>query len=683
MVNQQKVRIITLAEEVLPQIEEVVNLIQERKLAVLCGAGISINPPSNLPSAIAIRKEIIRKLVKDYDNLNKTTRKKLEGRSVDEKNKKNKCHPQQSDFPFEAFIQIVDKHASILSRLLKIFNTGQPNKNHILLANLIKNGYIRELMTTNFDSKIEEALKKSSGDRNERGKEGIAFKVFSKESDFLNLLKTKRLGGKIPVIMKVHGTVEDKESIRATLESVSKKELREARTQILRYFFQESEHDILILGYSLSDEFDINPVLRSLESKNRIFIIKHLRKDSKEQPSICSLADPFKKFKGTIIKSNTEEIIDYIWSKFVNKPWKKSLANEDWVQIIEEWNQGLRAWQRSFLMGLIFENINDHSNAEKLLKESLEISKASRNQSDMCRSLHQLGTIKTKRGEYAKAEKLYRRSLRIKKRLRDQHAIATSLHQLANLNYLRGKHEEAEDLYKQSLKIFNELNEQSRKAISLNSLATIQTERGNYSEAEKVYTQSLQIFQNLGEQYNIGCTLFYLARIQQEQSNYEEAEKRYTQSSEVFRKIGNESGIVMSIGQLALIQAKRGNYDEAEEILKQTLDISNNLGDQHAIATSLHQLGNLSYLRGQYDKAEDFYKQTLKLRKIIGDHKGLIVIFGALANLEETRNNFHNAVLYYKKTLKLSQKIGLKKYEQRAKDCLRRVAFLSRSQKET
>jgi len=120
-------------------------------------------------------------------------------------------------------------------------------------------------MTTNFDSKIEEALKKSFVDRNERGKEGIDFEVFSKESDFLNFLKTKPLGKKIPMIMKVHGTVEDKESIRATLESVSKRELREARTQILRHFFQESEHDILILGYSLSDEFDINPVLRSLE----------------------------------------------------------------------------------------------------------------------------------------------------------------------------------------------------------------------------------------------------------------------------------------------------------------------------------------------------------------------------------------------------------------------------------
>jgi len=130
--------ITSIAKEVLPQIKEVVNLIQERKLAVLCGAGISINPPSNLPSAIAIRKEIIKNLVKDYDNLDKTTRKKLEGRSVDEKNKKKKCHPQQSDFPFEAFIQTVDKHAGILSRLLKRFNTGQPNQNHILLAILSK-----------------------------------------------------------------------------------------------------------------------------------------------------------------------------------------------------------------------------------------------------------------------------------------------------------------------------------------------------------------------------------------------------------------------------------------------------------------------------------------------------------------------------------------------------------------
>jgi len=667
--------IATIAKEVLPQIKELVKLVQERKLAVLCGAGISINPPSNLPSAMAIRKAIIEKLVA-YDRLDNNIRIRL----VD---KKNKCHLQQLQYPFEAFIQTVDTHAPILSRLLKIFNSGEPNKNHILLANLIKNGFVRELMTTNFDSKIEDALEKPLAAGGGGGKKGIDFEVFSKESEFLNFLELSRSSKKMPIILKVHGSLEDKESIRATLESVSKRELREARTQILRYFFQESEHDILILGYSLSDEFDINPVLRSLKSKNRIFIIKHLRNDSNEKPRVCSLDDPFKKFKGMIIKCNTDEVIDYIWSKFVKKTWEKTTVTEDWTQIIEEWNRGLTVWQRSFLMGLIFENINDYSNAEKLIKQSLSISKDSGNQSNLCRSLHQLATIQTKRGEYAKAKKLYTQSLRIKKRLKDQHAIATSLHQLANLSYLRSQYEEAEDLFKQSLDIRERINEQGRKAISLNSLAMIQTERGDYDEAEKVYTQSLQIFQNLGEQSNIGFTLFHLARIQQERGNYEEAEKRYTQSSEVFRKIGNESGMAISIGQLALIQAKRGNYDEAEKLFKQTLDISNNLGDQHAIATSLHQLANLSYLRSQYEEAEDLFKQSLDIRERIGDQKGLIICFGSLANLAEKRKKFHNAITYYKKALKLSQKIGLKKYEQRAKDCLRRIAFLSRSQNKT
>ena len=101
------------------------------------------------------------------------------------------------------------------------------------------------------------------------------------------------------------------------------------------------------------------------------------------------------------------------------------------------------------------------------------------------------------------------------------------------------------------------------------------------------------------------------------------------------------------------------------------------------IATSLHQLANISYLRGQYEEAENLFKKSLKIRKRIGDYKGLLVNFGSLANLEEKRNNFPNAVMYYKKALKLSQKIGLTKYEQRAKDCLRRVAFLSQSRKET
>ena len=43
-------------EAVKLRLNEIIQLIQERKLAIFYGAGISISPPSNLPSGGMLRK---------------------------------------------------------------------------------------------------------------------------------------------------------------------------------------------------------------------------------------------------------------------------------------------------------------------------------------------------------------------------------------------------------------------------------------------------------------------------------------------------------------------------------------------------------------------------------------------------------------------------------------------------
>ena len=66
-------------------------------------------------------------------------------------------------------------------------------------------------------------------------------------------------------IYKIHGSISDLDSIRTTISYVSSKVMVEARTHILRQFFEENDNDILILGYSGSDHFDINQVIKEIK----------------------------------------------------------------------------------------------------------------------------------------------------------------------------------------------------------------------------------------------------------------------------------------------------------------------------------------------------------------------------------------------------------------------------------
>ena len=329
------------------KIEEVIHLIQEGNLALFCGAGISLNPPSNLPSAGALRKAILERFI-EVDMLASEIRMLLEEGVAKEK---GTTRPGVDNvdikryYPFEAFIQIVDRNVPILETLVEIYKEGEPNKNHTLIAELMKQGYVKEVLTTNFDTKIEDALEKVDGSEAERWKKDVDFKVLSKEADFL---ETDFSLLKCPVILKIHGTIEDKGSIRTTLTTISSKELREARARVLRHFFQEADHDILIMGYSGSDEFDINPVLRGLDSETRIFLLKHLRRDSKEKPRVFPLDDPFHGFKGVMIQCNTEDFIDILWENLVGKFWKDLSGSEAWKQVIEEWSRGLQEGLRLY-----------------------------------------------------------------------------------------------------------------------------------------------------------------------------------------------------------------------------------------------------------------------------------------------------------------------------------------------
>ena len=147
-------------EEIAGIVDDLVYALQNGKLAIFCGAGISFHPPANLPGARVLRKEILKHLLAG-ETLPEEPRILLE-EGVIPSNGLARSGEGHTDtpryFPFEVFIQNINKIVPILDVLVEIYKKGKPNKNHVLLVELMKRGYIREIMTTNFDMKLEEAL---------------------------------------------------------------------------------------------------------------------------------------------------------------------------------------------------------------------------------------------------------------------------------------------------------------------------------------------------------------------------------------------------------------------------------------------------------------------------------------------------------------------------------------------
>lgn len=655
-----------------------------RRLSIWAGSGISLRAPASLPLANELKFYIVRKICED-PVLSKLYENRLaEGKDLGKK---------IEQYPFEAFIELISRHNSILESIAGVFRGGSPNKNHLLIANLMQKRLVREVLTTNFDLLIEKALE---GD----WARGVDFEVYLTEKQFRALGS----GPRLPALFKIHGSADDVASMRVTLSLVASRVLSEARAKVLDHFLASDEGDILILGYGGKDDFDINPILGRTRSKKRIFYVQHPKDENVKKTEVGpSLPDAFHNFVGSTLLSHTDEVIDYLWTNLVDEDSRRlgdqlikqvSSLDKGWRVVIDDWTKPISQPSRYFIaalilhaleqfdesselyrqakegfeklgeepraaaclnqLGIIAKDRGDYPEAERLHRQCLHTA----DQAGVAFSLHNLGIIAQHRGDYPEAQRLYRQSLQIKERLGDQAGITSDFHQLGIIAQLQGKYPEAELLFKKSLKIRETFGDEGGVSDSLQQLAVIAQLRGDYPTAEGFYRQSMQIAERLGNQARVASCLHNIGIIAQHRGDLPEAEQFYKQSLEIREKLGDQPGVAASLHQLGIIRELQGDHPEAERLCNKSLDVMQSLGDQRGVSKGLFQLGLISQHRGNYPDAERSYKRSMGIAERLEDRAAVALDLHQLGIIAELREDYPAAKRLFKQSLDIKHKIG-------------------------
>jgi len=598
------------------------------KLSLILGAGISKNPPSNLPLAAEIRHLVLAKLFANQ-TIDKDALSKLE-----------------KAYPFEAFVQILAENSNFIDYLLKIFKLGEPNKNHTLIAKLVKKGYVSEILTTNFDLNLERAFEN----------EGLAFKKDFKVVSFeegSTEISSESIN--VQILIKIHGSVDNKESIRTTLKQISAKRLLESRKKLIRQFFERAQV-ILVLGYSFSDEFDINPTLNELRTKSKIFWIKH-SKDISQPKLVQNLLYPLENLNGKLVAYNTDEFIDQVWNVLIKDELTfKTKPKNEWSSHVEHWNQSLSAGQRFFIIGRSLDSVREPHEAERFFRKSLEVTRKTGDERRLSYILNELSIICWQKGNFTEAEGFCQESLKLKEKLRDQTRLSESYYNLGNISQLRGDYAKAQSYYEEGLRIDRNIKNNSGISHALSNLAALEQLRGNYDKAERMHNESLDLKESLGDLAGMAYTLYHLAVIAQDKSNYEKAEQLYWQSLKIRKKIKEDRGISEILHNLATINQYRGNLDRAERMHEKGLEIDNRLGNVSNIQQTLNNLGGIQILRGNYDKAIELFEKSLELAVKLGDQVGKSSAFHNLAIIQKHKGNYAKAEILHGKGLEIDEK---------------------------
>ena len=162
------------------------------------------------------------------------------------------------------------KYKPIKLRSLMIdFMKASPNINHFNLAGIAQGKPGTVFLTTNYDICLENALEILGLQR----EIDFSVEILPKEDTLPEL----RLNDKKTRIIKLHGSADEWKSTLTSIEDVTSNLSNfQYAKKLIDIFAYKDNRPLLILGYSFSDKYDINSILKLLrEGRRPIIYIKH------------------------------------------------------------------------------------------------------------------------------------------------------------------------------------------------------------------------------------------------------------------------------------------------------------------------------------------------------------------------------------------------------------------------
>jgi NAD-dependent protein deacetylases, SIR2 family len=492
--------------------------LKEGEIAIFAGAGISKD--SGLPLANELKQSVLSKLITDKEDIEDL---------------------MLSDSPFEKFVQNLTTDTN--EKIFKIYNYGEPNTNHILVAKLAKLGVVKNILTTNFDLLFEKALK------NER----LEFSTFYNDDDF-SKVKLQNLENGINVF-KIHGSIEKSESLKNTINNVGQG-LTPYKKNIMNYVFSEGPHNkVIVLGYSCSDKFDINPYFQDLKNKKKqVIFIQHENHDDIRSTELTKINDnvPFYNFNGCMLQCNTRIFIKNLW-----KIYEEEIGNFVNVKGTLKWETHLKPWSRTI----------DSGGREAIA-----------------------GQMFYSISNFKKSRKYYSKGLQISEKQKLPYATYVCHMGLGRIY--------------EKLQPINKAIFHYNKAFEANNIFGTDPK---YKSCEKDYKlNKAACYGNLGNIY-----LNFL-------NDPAQAEIYYNLALNIFKKFGRsdkEAGILIGMGNLS---RKLGDFENDFKNLNKSLDMKKSSGDLVGIANCYGSLGKLYYSENKPLESIEYYKKANEYFKDLG-----------------------------------------------------------------
>jgi tetratricopeptide (TPR) repeat protein len=405
-----------------------------------------------------------------------------------------------------------------LHSLLDVFESDIPNSYHVLIARLVKRECVTTVVTTNYDTLIEQAL----------GREGL-----QENRDYFVYRSLKALKGvdwtdKRPRLLKLHGCITDRENVYATLSRVADRRNAAALRPTLRQVFNKNVHNwVTIIGYSCSDKFDISPTLELMRSGTSDVVLFDYEDLPPSKWRVETLSkkvepNPFRGWpSGSLIVGKTDSLLKGVWRQQAELlgtcPRRSRIDEQRWKNAVRAWavSEGIvkSAALRTHLIGRLLMRGARYAEARRAFETSLRHATRARERELRVQAQLNLGICLYRLSEFRNSVRIQRKALQGAQRLRLVRLEGQSLGNLGNVHWSQSKLTVALKYQKLALNLARRNSMVALEANTLGNIGIIWEKRKRFDLARRYHRMAERLAFRIGDavgqarhRFNIGLT---------------------------------------------------------------------------------------------------------------------------------------------------------------------------------
>lgn len=653
-----------------------VEALRRRRLVPFVGAGVSMVPPSSLPGWLRFNQAVLEALA--------AVARPVIGPSAQQI--VEKCLQAQASgrLPPEYSAElVVDRFGDGYFQVLQVLEGDQPNHVHRLLAAMLGTRRVPAVVTTSFDTLIEQACAEM----------GVPLKVLVLPDDYVPYAEVDRVRWHMDdklapgLLLKLHGTASQPQTCIDTLAQ-RKRGLPPEVTSAVRAF--ASQNQLLMLGFSGADlEAEPNYLgIRSLAAfpETPGFTWLHLP-GSTPPPAVRTLAAVYGPERGRLVEGRlpewlgpAEELLagDHVHLPHAPIPAEELAARQAAAEA--DLNRRAQAWAQNIVetvrttdrplgtspawTAILLSDFATHVGQTELARGArravLDYTRAHEDKHEsQAAVLIRVADDLAQQGSVQEAIDTYKLAFETFNALGSLEGLGATMVAYSVLLDHVGQFEIAERQYRTAMQLYREHDEIAGYVNATANFCNGLVRRGRAGEAEDLLREAVHLAALAGSEPDRTLALQNLAIAVNALGRPVEAGRLMDEADAVHARLGMEKRWAFGRIIRADFHTRAGEVDQSEQVLAEAAEVADRIAEWPILAAALQGRAKLMAETGRVIEAEPLVRRAIELRQRIGDRHGELAGIGILLTVWIHQGRFADVLREGPKVIEQAAGFGL------------------------